>query len=37
MGDTLFGDNYRLGTLPVQKVNIIKAMPSEKFFKGLTK
>ena len=28
MGITLFGDSYRLGTQPVQKVVIYRAMPN---------
>lgn len=29
MGTTLFGDSYRLGRLPVKKVNIQRAMPGK--------
>lgn len=28
LGVTLFGDSYRLGTVPVQRVEIMRAMPS---------
>lgn len=27
MGRTLFGDSYRLGTKPVRRANIFRAMP----------
>lgn len=29
MGTTLFGDSYRLGRIPVKKVNIQRAMPGK--------
>ncbi|MBB3227035.1 hypothetical protein FHW69_001636 [Luteibacter sp. Sphag1AF] len=28
MGHTLFGDSYRLGSIPVRKINLTHAMPA---------